>query len=61
MLEKVKETTSFIQSKIKLQPEIGIILGTGLGGMIREIKDQQIIEYQSIPNFPVSTDRKSVV
>lgn len=55
MLEKVKETTSFIQSKIKLQPEIGIILGTGLGGMIREIKDQQIIEYQSIPNFPVST------
>ncbi len=55
MLEKVKETTSFIQSKIKFQPEIGIILGTGLGGMIREIEDQQILEYQSIPNFPVST------
>jgi purine-nucleoside phosphorylase len=55
MLEKVKETTSFIQSKIKFQPEIGIILGTGLGGMIREIVDQQVIEYQSIPNFPVST------
>lgn len=55
MLEKVKETTSFIQSKIKFQPEIGIILGTGLGGMIREIEDQQIIEYQAIPNFPVST------
>lgn len=55
MLEKVKETTSFIQSKINFQPEIGIILGTGLGGMIREIEDQQIIEYQVIPNFPVST------
>lgn len=55
MLEKVKETTSFIQNKIKFQPEVGIILGTGLGGMIREIEDQQILEYQSIPNFPVST------
>jgi purine-nucleoside phosphorylase len=55
MLDQVKETTSFIQSKIKFQPEIGIILGTGLGGMIREIKNQQILEYQSVPNFPVST------
>jgi purine-nucleoside phosphorylase len=55
MLEKVKETTSFIQNKIKFHPEIGIILGTGLGGMIREIENQQVIEYQSIPNFPVST------
>lgn len=55
MLEQVKETTSFILSKTNFQPEVGIILGTGLGGMIREIEIHQTLDYQSIPNFPVST------
>lgn len=55
MLEKIKETTSFIQSKIKKTPEVGIILGTGLGGLVEHIENRYAIEYEEIPNFPVST------
>jgi len=55
MLEKIKETATFIQSKIKTTPEVGIILGTGLGGLVRDIKNQEVLEYKTIPNFPLST------
>jgi purine-nucleoside phosphorylase len=55
MLKTIKETVSFIKSKIDLQPEIGIILGTGLGGMVNEIDIDTVLEYEDIPNFPVST------
>jgi purine-nucleoside phosphorylase len=55
MLETIKETVSFISSRTKTRPDIGIILGTGLGGMVKEIDISDIIEYEDIPNFPVST------
>lgn len=55
MLNKIKETASFIQSKTSIKPTIGIILGTGLGGLVNEIKIIDTIAYQDIPNFPVST------
>ncbi len=55
MLKTIEETVSYINSKIDLQPEIGIILGTGLGGMVNEIDIHSVLEYEDIPNFPVST------
>ena len=55
MLEKIRETANFIKEKIQAQPEIGIILGTGLGGLAHEIEVIQTINYIDIPNFPVST------
>jgi len=55
MLQKIKETVNFIQSKIDFKPEVGIILGTGLGGLTKEINIELEIEYKDIPNFPVST------
>ncbi len=55
MLKTIKETVSYIKSKIDLQPEIGIILGTGLGGMVNEIEIDSVLAYEDIPNFPVST------
>ncbi len=55
MLEQIKNSTTFIQNKISIQPEIGIILGTGLGGLVKEINIKHIIPYEDIPNFPVST------
>ena|ERR1035437_2005811 len=55
MLEQIKNTAAYIQSKISIQPEIGIILGTGLGGLVKEIKIKHTIDYHEIPNFPVST------
>lgn len=55
MLEKIKESAAFIQSKTSIKPSIGIILGTGLGGLVKEINVIDTISYENIPNFPVST------
>jgi purine-nucleoside phosphorylase len=55
MLEKILQTSSYIKGKISAMPEIGIILGTGLGGLVEEIEVEHAIPYQDIPNFPVST------
>jgi purine-nucleoside phosphorylase len=55
MLEKIKETASFLQKKTNFQPSVGIILGTGLGGLVKEINIDHAIPYEEIPNFPVST------
>jgi purine-nucleoside phosphorylase len=55
MLEKIKATANFIKERINDNPEIGIILGTGLGGLVNEIKIIESIPYTEIPDFPVST------
>jgi len=55
MLEKINQTVTYIKGKVTIEPEVGIILGTGLGGLVREIENQQALEYKEIPNFPVST------
>ncbi len=55
MLKKIKETTSFIKQNIKNIPEVGIILGTGLGGLAKVIELEKTIKYEDIVNFPVST------
>jgi purine-nucleoside phosphorylase len=55
MLEKINHTTKYIQEKITDVPEYGIVLGSGLGGLVNEIESKTSIPYTSIPNFPVST------
>jgi len=55
MLTKIKETSEFIKKQINWTPAVGIILGTGLGGLVKEIKIEKTLSYESIPNFPVST------
>ena len=55
MLEKIKETTNFIKSKTTLAPKVGIILGSGLGKLVDDIKVETALPYSEIPNFPVST------
>ncbi|HEX2969502.1 MAG TPA: purine-nucleoside phosphorylase [Bacteroidales bacterium] len=55
MLEKIKETTDFLISKGIKDPDAGIILGTGLGGLTAKIENRIEIDYSDIPNFPVST------
>ncbi len=55
MLEKIKATASYIKERINATPEVGIILGTGLGGLVKEIDIKVSIPYSEIPNFPVST------
>lgn len=55
MLEKIKATANYIEDRIKARPETGIILGTGLGGLVKEIEIIESIPYTEIPDFPVST------
>lgn len=55
MIQKIKETSDFLKSKISMIPEIGIILGSGLGGLADKITDAVSFSYGDIPNFPVST------
>ena len=55
MLERIEETAAFLKNKGIVNPEAGIILGTGLGGMTAKIENPLVIDYRDIPNFPVST------
>jgi purine-nucleoside phosphorylase len=55
MLERIKATANYIKERINATPEVGIILGTGLGGLVKEIEIKESIPYSEIPNFPVST------
>jgi purine-nucleoside phosphorylase len=53
--DRIKETKKIIESETDLRPEIGIILGTGLGGLVADIDIAKELIYSNIPNFPVST------
>lgn len=53
--QKLQETVAFIRQKIQANPEIGVILGSGLGGLVDEIEVSVSINYEDLPNFPVST------
>ncbi len=55
MTENIKKTAKFLKDKVQNTPLIGIILGSGLGGLGNKIKNQKAISYSEIPNFPVST------
>ncbi|MBU3660333.1 MAG: purine-nucleoside phosphorylase [Flavobacteriales bacterium] len=55
MLTQFKESVAYIKTRTNVQPTIGIILGTGLGGLVKEINVIDEIPYAEIPNFPVST------
>jgi len=55
MLDQIIETVQYIKSRIDFKPEFGIVLGTGLGGLVNEIETTGTIPYMDIPHFPVST------
>jgi len=54
-LERIEQTRAYIFSETKFNPQYGIILGTGLGNLAGEIKKEYELNYEDIPNFPVST------
>ncbi|MDP8214567.1 MAG: purine-nucleoside phosphorylase [Candidatus Euphemobacter frigidus] len=53
--EKVRETVEYLSSRTEVKPEIGIILGSGLGAVVKLLEDSIHIPYPDIPNFPVSS------
>jgi len=55
MLTQFNESVAYIKTRTNVEPTIGIILGTGLGGLVKEINVIDEIPYVEIPNFPVST------
>ena len=55
LYDRIQATASFIQSKTSTKPQVGIILGSGLGGLIDTITIEAEIPYSEIPGFPVST------
>lgn len=55
LLAKLEETKKYLSDNIKEAPEIGLILGSGLGTMAEEIENAVVIDYKDIPNFPIST------
>ncbi len=56
MLDSIERTASYIKGRIgEFEPEVGIILGTGLGGLVKEIAVEKQLPYSNIPGFPIST------
>lgn len=55
LFSKVIESVDHIKRKCNIRPEIGIILGSGLGNLAEEVKDQIKISYEGIPHFKKSS------
>ena len=55
MIKYINETVEYLQEKGFENPEIGIILGTGLGQLIDHIEIIKEVSYNHIPNFPTAT------
>jgi purine-nucleoside phosphorylase len=55
LYDQVQEAKSAIRRQWSGQPQVGIILGTGLGGLVEEIDAEAALAYEEIPNFPRST------
>lgn len=54
LIEQIKEATSYIQSKTSTVPEVGIILGSGLGNLADDLTNAVEIPYEDIPHFSKS-------
>jgi purine-nucleoside phosphorylase len=55
MINQINETVSYLNEKGFQNPEIGIILGTGLGQLLNEVTILHEVSYNHIPNFPTAT------
>ena len=54
-MKELKETAKFLKKQYKEIPQVGIVLGSGLGNFTDEIEIEKEIPYGDIPHFPVST------
>ncbi len=55
LFHEIQAAVEVVRSRASLQPEIGIVLGTGLGGLATEIEVTAAVPYEEIPGFPLST------
>jgi len=54
-MKELKDAVKFLKKQYKHGPEVGIVLGTGLGKFSEEVEIEEEIDYSEIPHFPVST------
>ena len=52
---RIREAVAVVRAHTELQPRVGIIMGTGLGGLAGEIDAEVVLPYEEIPHFPLST------
>lgn len=55
LAEKIDDAVASIRARTAIVPRLGLILGTGLGGLAAQIEQQATIRYEEIPHFPKST------
>jgi len=55
VLKQFNETVKFLQKQYKHTPQVGIVLGSGLGNFVNEIEIEKEVAYGDIPHFPIST------
>lgn len=55
MIQNIQEAAAFIKKETNITPQIGLILGSGLGVLADLIEQPIVIDYSRIPHFPVST------
>lgn len=54
-IEQIDDATGYIAGLIKIQPKVGLILGSGLGNLAELVEEAVVIPYKDIPNWPLST------
>ncbi len=55
LFDQIQEAAAAIRARWAMTPRAGIILGTGLGGLVQEMQDRTLLPYREVPHFPVST------
>src|SRR5262249_54293220 len=55
LFEQIQEAAQEIRKTVQTKSKVGIILGTGLGALAKEIKNPTVLSYAKIPHFPLST------
>ena len=54
-IQKLNETVAYLSTKITATPQVGVVLGSGLGGLVDDMQISHAIGYDEIPHFPIST------
>ena len=55
LYDQIKKTVAYIRKKTKSKPQFGIVLGTGLGNLVKDVKVEATIAYKDLPGFLIST------
>ena len=55
LLAQIEEAAAHVRARSRTRPEVGIVLGTGLGDFAGALALEAVVPYEDIPHFPVST------